>query len=338
MINFGNIYYPQKATQTIEIENIKKTEISLTVIECPEYIKLEIKPKMLAPGERGKIQVTFDSNFKDIFGSSKDKPMIRMEMGKQIQKGSINIMAEVVEDFSKITAEELAVAPVIYFPEKSINIGEIEAKEIKSIEIDFENRGRSELMVHSVEINHIAFILTEFDKIVEPGGKGKIKIETNPAYVAAALDVRVNVIANAPKSSKTILRVYGRKKIPKPVLKESKSVETEFKNIKVDYANNLMKEYNKNGKLVVLDVRTSNEYENGCLPGALNFDVENTNFSKIIQLLDRSKMYIVYCKSGIRSEEAVAIMSELGFKNVYHMNEGMDGWKDSRLEISDPGK
>ena len=96
--------------------------------------------------------------------------------------------------------------------------------------------------------------------------------------------------------------------------------------------------YKNSDKLVVLDVRTPKDYENGCIPRALNFDVQDNNFSKIIQLLDRSKLYIVYCKSGIRSEEAITIMSNLGFKNLYHMNEGMDGWKENRLEVSDPGK
>ena len=99
-----------------------------------------------------------------------------------------------------------------------------------------------------------------------------------------------------------------------------------------------MEKYTNSDKLVVLDVRTPKEYENGCIFGALNFNIEDKNFSKIIQLLDKTKLYIVYCKSGIRSEEAVTIMSKLGFNNLYHMYEGTDGWKESRLEVSDPGK
>ena len=99
-----------------------------------------------------------------------------------------------------------------------------------------------------------------------------------------------------------------------------------------------MEEYKKSEKLVILDVRTPEEYENGCLPGALNIDIQDKSFYKTIKPLDRFKLYIVYCKSGIRSEEAISVMNKLGFKNVLHMFEGMDGWKDKRLKVKNPNK
>ena len=310
----------------------------MTIAECPEYIKLEIKPETLSPGEKGEILVTFDSNFDYLYGTYTDNVMISMKMDKQEIKGSIKIIATIVEDFSKLTEEELAVAPVIYFPERAVNFGEIEAKEIKRIEIEFENRGRSELIIRNIEMNNMAYILNGFDEVVESGGKGKIVIETNPAYISAALDTRVTVIANAPKSSRNILRVYGTKKIQKSEFEKNKNIQSKFKNIKVYEARDIIKDLKKSDKLVILDVRTPKEYENGCLFGAFNFNVEDNNFKKEIQLLDRSKMYLVYCKSGIRSKDAVSVMNELGFKNILHMFEGMDGWQKNRLEVSDPGK
>ena len=336
-INFGNIIFQQSKTQTIEIENRKATEIIMSVLDCPEHIKLEIDPETITPGERGEIQVTYDTNFIDTYGSIKDNPKIRMKFDNREFNGSINITANVVEDFSTMSKQELADAPVIFFPKKSINIGEIEEKQVKSIQVEFENRGKSELIIHNVEMNNIAFILGEYDKVIKPGKKGKFTLNTNPIYISSRVDTRVTVIANDPKSSNTLLRIFGTKNIQKPALKEdTKNRQTKVRNIKVHEAKKMMDENKKSEKLVILDVRTPGEYENGCLQGALNIDIQNSNFKQTIQHLDRSRIYLVYCKSGIRSEEAITIMSKFGFENVFHMFEGMDGWQKNRLEVSDP--
>lgn len=337
-IQFGDIIYLQSKTQKIEIQNTKSVEITISVEDCPDHIKLEIEPATLAPGKRGEILVTYDSKIKNNYGTTKDIPKISMNMGKQVYKGSFNIIANIVEDFSKLSAQEMEDAPVVIFPKKSINVGEIGEKQVKSIEFEFENHGKNKLIIRNIEINNNAFILARYDDVVEPGGKGKLTMKTNPAYLSSRIDTKINVITNDPRNSITILRLFGTKNIPKRPLKESKKSHSKSNNVKVHEVVKLMEEYKKSEKLVILDVRTPEEYENGCLPGALNIDIQDKSFYKTIKPLDKSKMYIVYCKSGIRSEEAISVMNKLGFKNVLHMFEGMDGWKDKRLKVRSPNK
>jgi len=337
-IDFGDIIFQQSSTQTIEVENTKQSEITMTVDNCPEYIKFELKPNILAPGEKGVIQVTFNSKFINTYGSSTENLKISMRVDKQVLNGSIKVIANIVEDFTKMSPQELADAPIIFFPKRSINIGEIKESQIKSIELEFENHGKSELIIRNVEVNNSAFIITEYNKAVKPGKKGKITLETNPEYISATLKTSINVIANDPKRSNTILLLYGTKKITKTALKNSKKLQKKYKNIKVQEANKLIEEYRKSEKLVILDVRTAKEYENGCIKGALNFDIQESNFKQTIQLLDRSRIYLVYCKSGIRSKEAITIMSKLGFENVFHMFEGIDSWEKNGLEVINPVK
>ena len=42
--------------------------------------------------------------------------------------------------------------------------------------------------------------------------------------------------------------------------------------------------------------------------------------------LDKEKAYIIYCKSGNRSEKASLIMKSLGFKVIYHYKQGCQDW------------
>lgn len=64
---------------------------------------------------------------------------------------------------------------------------------------------------------------------------------------------------------------------------------------------------------LILDVRTPTEVAEGHLEGALFVDFMADDFREKVVTLDRSADYIVYCRSGNRSGQAVVIMAELGF-------------------------
>lgn len=67
---------------------------------------------------------------------------------------------------------------------------------------------------------------------------------------------------------------------------------------------------------VVVDVRTSDEYNAGHLEGAVNIDVQSPDFDSRIAELPKDGEYVVYCASGNRSSSAAARMEGLGFTNV----------------------
>jgi rhodanese-related sulfurtransferase len=93
----------------------------------------------------------------------------------------------------------------------------------------------------------------------------------------------------------------------------------------------LMQENAENRNFVVVDVRTPGEFSRGHLNGALLVDYNSPDFRQEIARLDRTKTYLVYCRTGNRSTRAVAIMEELGFRNVYHMDGGIVQWEADGL-------
>lgn len=70
--------------------------------------------------------------------------------------------------------------------------------------------------------------------------------------------------------------------------------------------------------LIILDVRTPEEYEAGHINGAVNINVLADDFEQILKDYDTEDVYLVYCKSGGRSLMAVKKMNELGFEFIYH--------------------
>ncbi len=77
---------------------------------------------------------------------------------------------------------------------------------------------------------------------------------------------------------------------------------------------------------VILDVRTPEEFQAGHIPGAVNLDVSAADFEAKAAALDRSKIYLVHCASGVRSARACDKLNHLDFQNLYNLPAGFRAW------------
>ncbi len=78
---------------------------------------------------------------------------------------------------------------------------------------------------------------------------------------------------------------------------------------------------------IVLDVRTEDECAEGVIPNAIIIDIyKGQDFIEELDILDKTKNYYVYCKSGGRSAQACAVMNQLGFENTYNLIGGFTNW------------
>ena len=85
--------------------------------------------------------------------------------------------------------------------------------------------------------------------------------------------------------------------------------------------------------LVILDVRTSDEFATGHLEGATMIDFYSPDFAERIAALDRDVPYLLYCRSGNRSGQARQLMSELGFVDVADIDGGITAWAAAGLPL-----
>jgi len=87
------------------------------------------------------------------------------------------------------------------------------------------------------------------------------------------------------------------------------------------------------GKIIVLDVRTSDEFNEGHVKGAINIDIRQSAACAKIDKLSRNNKYIVHCRSNHRSGVAVDYMLQKGFKSVCQMMDGWSGWVSNNLPV-----
>ena len=83
----------------------------------------------------------------------------------------------------------------------------------------------------------------------------------------------------------------------------------------------------QNSGVVVLDVRTSGEFESGHIANSVNIDVEAGSFENEIANLDKNAQYAVYCHSGRRSGIAAELMEKNGFKEIHNLKDGIISWQ-----------
>lgn len=86
-----------------------------------------------------------------------------------------------------------------------------------------------------------------------------------------------------------------------------------YTSITMDMAKEIFK---NDGSYIILDVRHTNEFAEGHIPGAFNIANEDIGNEELKELPDKDQMIYVYCRSGRRSKEAALKLVELGYTNV----------------------
>ncbi len=103
------------------------------------------------------------------------------------------------------------------------------------------------------------------------------------------------------------------------------------RDVSVAEANAMVK---RTSGVVVLDVRTPAEFAQGHIDGALNLDFRSPDFAQRLARLNPAGSYLLHCKTGTRSAQALAVMTQQGFGDIAHMRAGFDGWKASGMAVA----
>jgi rhodanese-related sulfurtransferase len=108
--------------------------------------------------------------------------------------------------------------------------------------------------------------------------------------------------------------------------KDKEPEEASIKTITTEEAYNAIKDNKDNDNFVILDIRTPGEYATGHLENSVPIDFYSDTFAEDLNKLDKTKTYLVYCRSGNRSTNSLKVFSKLGFSRVLNMAGGIRGW------------
>ena len=95
-----------------------------------------------------------------------------------------------------------------------------------------------------------------------------------------------------------------------------------YKSINQDEALQMMK---SNENLLIVDVRTQEEYDKRHIPNAVLVPINDLKTGKFDALPDKNQILLIYCWTGRRAQDAATILADNGYTSVYEFG-GLVDW------------
>lgn len=98
-------------------------------------------------------------------------------------------------------------------------------------------------------------------------------------------------------------------------------------------AADIIDKHNGDKDFAILDIRTPGEFQAGHLAKSILIDFYSQTFADQLNRLDKTKSYLVYCRTGNRSTKSLELFKKLKFQKVYHMASGISAWKSEGFAV-----
>lgn len=132
------------------------------------------------------------------------------------------------------------------------------------------------------------------------------------------------ILITACKTTQTDADEPQKATVQNPKNKEDTDIQTQYHKISAEEAKKRM---DSDSKVILLDVRTQEEYDDKHIKGAILIPNEEIHTDADIaeRLPDKDAEILVYCRSGSRSQQAAKKLIQAGYTNVYDFG-GIIDW------------
>jgi len=205
---FGNLKNTSKSEKRLEVINTSEEVIEVAFERVPGHVTIKAEPATLKPKQKGVIIASYDAPARNDWGFVIDRMALKIN-GVSERNYSLVISANIEEDFSVMTAAELANAPSIGVDNPEFKFGKINQGEKVEHVYVLTNSGKTDLHIRKVKASCGCTAVQPEKNVIAPGESVNIKTVFNSAGKVGNQNKTVTVITNDPKNSKLILWVKG---------------------------------------------------------------------------------------------------------------------------------
>ena len=181
-VQVNNVDKGKSQRRTIAVKNAGKSPLQMSFANVPGYLVVAATPEILQPNQEGLISITFNSLACNQWGEVVGNVHVLLNGQKtHTDENRIRVIANVVEDFSKLTIEQKRNAPILELNTHSVNFGTLKTNTKYSEKFSIKNSGVNPLEIRRVT-NANKEISLKFDKLSINSGKkidAKIDLNTN---------------------------------------------------------------------------------------------------------------------------------------------------------------
>ncbi len=206
--SFGMVFKGQVKDTTVEVFNPSPKPLKVEFSSVPSHLTVKMEPAVLKPGEKGEILLHYDSKKLNDWDYVIDRLKLKVN-GQQPMNNTFTVTSLVREDFSKLTAADMAKAPRVKFNSNSFDFGTITQDKPVEYKFVLTNTGKSDLLIHKIRASCGCTAVSPEKDVIAPGDSTVIKAVFNPAGKQGNQKKSISVITNDPKESRTILWITG---------------------------------------------------------------------------------------------------------------------------------
>jgi hypothetical protein len=205
---FGNIKNTQTTNRSLEVINNSEGPVTIEFEGVPQHISINASPATLQPGQKGSLEAIYKAPQRNDWGFVIDRMNLKVN-GVTDRNYSLVISANIEEDFSVMSPEELSMAPVLNVDDPEFRFGSIkEGEKVEHIYV-LSNTGKSDLHIRKVKASCGCTAVQPEKNVIAPGESVNIKTVFNSAGKVGSQNKTVTIITNDPKKSNMILWVKG---------------------------------------------------------------------------------------------------------------------------------
>ena len=219
---FSKITNTQVETQELEFYNPTDAPITIEVKQTPDYIKVEPDPAVVKPKQQGRIRITYDATKANTFGYIMHYIFLKLN-GDDGNKYRIMVNATISEDFSKLSAKELANAPHAVFENATVqdmgqygkqarvehDFGSVAQGQNVEYSFKFRNTGKTDLIVRNTKASCGCTAVAPTNNVIKPGETGEIKATFHTDGRSGPQSKAITVTVNDPNSPTVKLYLKG---------------------------------------------------------------------------------------------------------------------------------
>ncbi|MDE6825013.1 MAG: DUF1573 domain-containing protein [Duncaniella sp.] len=214
IIPYGEVLKGHTSGQFLEGYNASADTLRPSVTCVPDYMKVLVEPATVPPGDRFVISTILNSDKVDGWGVVTDSMTVAAAPGSP-ERITVETVAIISEDFSGLSAEERAKAPVIDTDVTALDLERISptGPEIRR-SFTITNKGKSPLIIRRISCPDKAVSVSLKNTEIKPGKSVKAEVTVNPSLLAGSklLNARINIVANDPDHPSTMIRVVAEVK------------------------------------------------------------------------------------------------------------------------------
>jgi hypothetical protein len=216
---FTNVKKTEKKIRVMQLINTSAAPVKVEFDALPPHLTLVSNPETLKPGEKGIVEGTFDATKNPGWGNVSDMVKVKLD-GVAQENVYYYVSANLVEDFSSLTAEEMEKAPVFKVASTTVELGKIKGATQNEVEFKFTNEGKSDLIIRHIRSTCGCTAVQQGNAGIgiKPGESSSIKAVFNSGSYNGKVTKAIYVYTNDPKNSEVVLMLNADVEQP-PVTK-----------------------------------------------------------------------------------------------------------------------